>query len=45
LPTPDLPEINETKFFVPKEKLSDFYRWKADSKEIPGHMKTDEKRR
>ena len=44
LPTPDLPEIDEAKFFVPKDKLFDFSRGRSDPRGRPIHQKTDNQR-
>lgn len=41
LPTPDLPEIEEFKFFVPKDKLFDFSRGRNDPRQRPIYHKTD----
>jgi hypothetical protein len=45
LPTPDLPEIEESKFFVPKDKLFDYHWERGDARGRPVHLKTDDQRR
>ena len=42
LPTPDLPEIEEAKFFVPKEKLIVYSRGRSDQRARPVHSKTED---
>lgn len=41
LPTPDLPEIEESKFFVPKDKLFDYSRGRNNPTAVPVHLKAD----
>ena len=45
LPTPDLPEIDEAKFFVPKDKLFDLSRGRSEYRGRPIHQKPDNQRR
>ena len=45
LPTPDLPEIDEEIFFIPKHKLFDFSRGRSEHRERPVYQKQDDQRR
>ena len=45
LPTPELPEVEEAKFFVPKDKPRDHSRVKSNPRERPVHLKMDKQRK